>query len=57
MRNPAGMPTKLAMSVEVELTFRETPMIWSSSGFREPMSNMADEKLSAKKSIIPVGWA
>jgi hypothetical protein len=51
MKNPAGIPTMLAMRVEMELTFKETWIIWRSSWSKPQRSKNAERKLSVNNSI------
>ena len=51
MKNPPGTPTTLAMSVDVELTFRDTRTVSRSPGSSDQMSNKADRRPSTIKSI------
>jgi hypothetical protein len=46
------MPIKLAITVEVPLTFNETATIETISGSKEATSRSAEKKLSARRSIV-----
>jgi hypothetical protein len=52
MKKPAGMPTILARSVDVQLNFKERATTSKSSGSIDPISIADDKKLSNRNSMI-----
>ncbi|MGE5310410.1 MAG: hypothetical protein ACM3MN_01570, partial [Nitrospirota bacterium] len=52
MKNPVGIPTILAISVEKKLTFKDTQTMFTSSGSSDQMSKHAESKLSKRNAIV-----